>query len=431
MKKVKKKRILFISQSFPPSIGGVSTLLYNLCCQLNRLDYYISALHFDVSHQSPGSAHVLPFIMDYSVSRDELSSEILRGYAAFKEVLYLHFHDLSPFGYSDIESIPGYDEYLVCLSVFAKELASIVRTNEIDLIHLHDYQLLPLVISIDPPVPTCVSIHAPITDRISPIVVAWIKKFAIGYDYLVLSIPRYAQILSEKGIPEHKLAVIAPLMGMELRNANPSNRLESDINASLIISAIQRFDSKSGHVQLIKAFAKVAEEYPNILLRLVGGKSFTDSISDVRRDYYHQAKSLVYKLGINKLVRFEGGVDYGDLGNIYENSNIIAILSKMECFGIVVSEAMSYSLPVIVTNVGGLAFQVEHQKTGLHVPVGNIPETARALSILVKSQKLREQYGNAGYERFLQYFQPKQNLNKQVELYRRMVHEYNSRCNST
>ena len=110
----------------------------------------------------------------------------------------------------------------------------------------------------------------------------------------------------------------------------------------MVITSIQRFDSKSGYEQLIRAFAVIAKNNSKVILLLVGGTSFTDSISSIRHNYMQHAKNLVDKLLLKNRVVFTGNVDYSQLSTIYNISDIVVVLSKMECFGLVATEAMFF-----------------------------------------------------------------------------------------
>jgi len=62
---------------------------------------------------------------------------------------------------------------------------------------------------------------------------------------------------------------------------------------------------------------------------------------------------------------------------------------------------VTFSTPTgVVTNVGGLAYQVLDGINGFAVPVGDVTHTSEALMALCRSADLRKAMGVAGHERF-------------------------------
>ena len=73
--------------------------------------------------------------------------------------------------------------------------------------------------------------------------------------------------------------------------------------------------------------------------------------------------------------------------------------SRMESFGIAVSTAMAWGLPVVASRLGGLVEQVEEGRTGFLVEPGDVPALViRVLGLLRQPEKARAM-GQAGRER--------------------------------
>ena len=65
--------------------------------------------------------------------------------------------------------------------------------------------------------------------------------------------------------------------------------------------------------------------------------------------------------------------------------------SLYESFGMVALEAMACGMPVIASQVGGLAYLVRDGKTGYVIPDGNPKALKQALQKLIENPDLREQ----------------------------------------
>ena len=133
------------------------------------------------------------------------------------------------------------------------------------------------------------------------------------------------------------------------------------------------------------------------------------------------AKNLVDKLLLKNRVVFTGNVDYSQLSTIYNISDIVVVLSKMECFGLVATEAMFFGKPLVVTNVGGLAYQVKNCVNGYLVSPGDIKETVVVLNKLIQSRSLRKKMGNAGKQIYDSKFSAKLIFNKYNKYYQSLI----------
>jgi len=108
----------------------------------------------------------------------------------------------------------------------------------------------------------------------------------------------------------------------------------------LTIVHVANIKPVKGHSYLIKALAKIAPQYPNIKLLLIG----EDKLDGQMRD-------LVEKLGIARNVAFLGKRD--DVGSLIRLADICVLPSLSEGMSNAIMEYMQAGKPVIATNVGG------------------------------------------------------------------------------
>ena len=81
---------------------------------------------------------------------------------------------------------------------------------------------------------------------------------------------------------------------------------------------------------------------------------------------------------------------------VLTDAQIFVLSSRSEGFPRSILEAMRAGLPVVATDVGGVREAVEHERTGLLVPPGDISALAAALRSLMNSPSERERLGAAG-----------------------------------
>ena len=83
--------------------------------------------------------------------------------------------------------------------------------------------------------------------------------------------------------------------------------------------------------------------------------------------------------------------------NVSEYLNVFDILvhpAEIEGWGRIIKEGMYFGLPIIGSNVGGIALQIRHNKTGLLFEVGNASELAKHLEKLLDDKHLRRKLGD-------------------------------------
>jgi glycosyltransferase involved in cell wall biosynthesis len=128
---------------------------------------------------------------------------------------------------------------------------------------------------------------------------------------------------------------------------------------------------------------------------------------------------LVETLGITSRVEFRGFVE--DVSRELARLDILVHASVLpEPFGQVVLEAMAAGLPVVAANAGGPAEVVTDEVNGLLYPTGDERALANALRRLAGDPALRDQLGQAGRARALD-FSPSRIGPEVVNVYRRVL----------
>lgn len=104
-------------------------------------------------------------------------------------------------------------------------------------------------------------------------------------------------------------------------------------------------------------------------------------------------QALSRDLGITDVVIFLGKRDQDSLPYYYSAAEMVIMPSHYESFGMVALEAMACGVPVIASQVGGLAFLVRDEITGFHIPDDDPAALTRAMLRLVTTPGLGEKIG--------------------------------------
>ncbi|MFI6993978.1 GT4 family glycosyltransferase PelF [Nonomuraea wenchangensis] len=162
---------------------------------------------------------------------------------------------------------------------------------------------------------------------------------------------------------------------------------------------------------LLRAFAIVREKVPDARLRIFGG------VPAGNEPYQESCMELAEELGVTDAARFEGRVTTPAAA--YHAGDVVALTSISEGFPYTVVEAMACGLPVVVTNVGGVAEAVG--EAGIVVPPRDHVAAAEAMVRLLRDTGLRRRLGALARERVLARFTLRQSLDDYRSVYEELL----------
>ncbi len=126
-----------------------------------------------------------------------------------------------------------------------------------------------------------------------------------------------------------------------------------DTEKFVITSISTNIDKRKAQDVLINALKLLPEEYKDkIQVDIIG--MFEDEFA---KNLYNAAATLPF-------VNFKGKVYFKDKSELYKNTNLFVCPSRDDPFPVVVSEAMSFSIPCIVSDKVGQAFLIKDGYNG-------------------------------------------------------------------
>ena len=132
-------------------------------------------------------------------------------------------------------------------------------------------------------------------------------------------------------------------------------------------------------------------------------------------------KARAHSLGIADRIRWLGHLPQPKLTELYRRATALVVPSTDEGLGLVAVEAQLCETPVVAYESGGLTDTVQHDRTGLLVPPGNVDALAGALDSLLDRSDRGVDLGRAGRMVALAGFAPESAARRYAGIYRSVV----------
>lgn len=149
-----------------------------------------------------------------------------------------------------------------------------------------------------------------------------------------------------------------------------------------------------GYKILVKAIASLRVEFPHIRLSIAGPALNSETIDDL--------KNFTDKQGVSDIVSIKGRVSGKAKEELFRNSGILVLPSKLEYFPMVILEAMSNKVAVITSGRENLSKTFTDGDQLLFVDQIDSEEVANKLRLLLNDDALLSRIALNGYNRWLE-----------------------------
>jgi glycosyltransferase involved in cell wall biosynthesis len=280
-------------------------------------------------------------------------------------------------------------------------LARYVRRNRIRILHTTDRPrdaLATVLLARLTGARSLVHVHVAFGDWMSPAL-----RWSFAHADALVGVSGYvARTLVDAGYPPQRThavlnAIDASAWDPRLDPERTRASLGIPAGAPVITCVARMFPSK-GQAELVRAFAEVRQKFPDARLLLVG--------IDVTpaHAFTRELEGLVEAAGLTGSVIFSG--HRADVPQIMGATDVFAMASCGEPFGLVYAEAMAMLRPVVALDSGGASEVVEHGKSGLLSAPGDAAGLAKNLVTLLADPDLRRRMGQYGRRQVELRFSP-------------------------
>lgn len=191
----------------------------------------------------------------------------------------------------------------------------------------------------------------------------------------------------------------------------PESNLYS--NNSCYISLMGRLDERKGVYDLIHVIGEICSKYPYLKFKLAGD-------GDLER-----LKKNIKSLGIEKNVEVLGWINNEKKFEILKKTLIYLLPSYNEGMPMSIIEAMSYGIPAVTSDVGGIPRLIKHGENGYLIKPGDIEALKKYLFKLISNEALRQKFSEQTYLRAKSLFDINENAKQLVNIYNSLLSSEN------
>ena len=268
----------------------------------------------------------------------------------------------------------GHPNFLTWVLMFnhflSKRMADVTGKVNFDLMHVHDwlaafsgisfkhYLKKPMVLTVhSTEIGRAQGLHSPDSFAINGI--EWWATYESNR-VIVCSHSMKDEICNHFNIPAEKVDVIP--------NAIDATKYHSSSDRGLVrqrfgvgwgeklVLCVGRLVPQKGIEYFIRAIPKIAQRFPEAKYIIVGEGWSRDILEAEAR-----ASGYAHK------IKFTGFASDQDVINLMSSADVLVVPSIYEPFGIVALEGMATGVPVVASQVDGLAEIIDHERTGIFV----------------------------------------------------------------
>ncbi|MBC7876528.1 MAG: glycosyltransferase [Anaerolineales bacterium] len=220
----------------------------------------------------------------------------------------------------------------------------------------------------------------------------------------------------ENGFPEKNFHVISRGVQANLiLSTKALGKMPRDRNGHMKLLFVGRLHPNKAPDVAINALDNLSTEYGLCDIKL-------DIVGQGSKEYISSLKNLVFKLKLEKNVRFVGWLDHSAVLDLYSDYDALLFPSRwVEPLGGTVLEAMARGLPVIASRRGGPLEIINDGENGLLVSVDDPAAFSAAIMKLLQSDELTQKIRIAGINTIHERYTLEHIVDQNLEYFQRVL----------
>ena len=335
-----KRKLIIVTQTFPPRVGGMQKVMASLAEGLAQREEFVAPLLVLTDHKAPQNPHYKTRHFPLPKLLRPFAKRLFLSLTASKETLYLCD------SWKSVKAIPSSHKNIVIMA--------------------HGQEYL----------------------RDTPKLYHALKRAK----YIIPSSNTTKGLVLKFGVSDDKMKRIYPLYDMkkqEISSQSPSQK-----RSKLYFITASRLEARKGLLPCLYAFAKLKEHLPPWHWDIIG-KGPQMALLQETSERLHLQDNVTFH-GFLPNEERDALLRQGDvfLMPSYQEGN------SLEGFGISYIEAAQYGVPAIAGKEGGAVEAVLDGKTGWNVDIHDEKQLCAILQEAVMDSQKRKQYGKAAQHYF-------------------------------
>ena len=371
-------KILQLGKFYPPDLGGIETVMQSLTEDLNQQNIQCDVL--------------------CSNSKNKYSEEKINGYVVYRTKSWGKYFSTS----------------ISPQMIF--KLREII--DNYDIVHIHHpdpMATLALYYANTKKVKIVVHWHADIVkQKIILLFYSFLQQWMLRKSNLIVttSTKQKNEIKWLKNFQEKTVSIPIGINQNSLNvDKNQFNNIKNKYADQEILCSLGRHVDYKGFEYLIKAGEFIDENK----IILIGGSG----------PLSNELNKIIDNNNLHEKVKLIGKIEQNQLGAYFKACSIFCLpsVARSEAFGVVQLEAMTFSKPLIATNIygSGTSWVNKHNKSGINVETQNSKEIANAINLILSSHQKYEEFSENSFKRFKNNFMQEKMINSFINNYKKIL----------
>ena len=206
-------------------------------------------------------------------------------------------------------------------------------------------------------------------------------------DKLIVLSQSWKEYFASIGVAENKICVLNNIVfpPKETQKRIPDNKLH--------LLYLGEISNRKGIYDLLNVLKENKDYFQHKIILRIGGNSVDGDVN-----------AFIAENELSSFVKYEGWVSGTKKTECLEWTDVYILPSYNEGLPIAILEAMSYSHPIISTNVGGIPEILHSYENGILIEPGNKEQIKNALGFFVENPEKISEYGKNAYKTVQPFF---------------------------
>lgn len=261
-------------------------------------------------------------------------------------------------------------------AIYGSEIVHVHLAGEISLLRKMPVMLLAKLLQRR----LIVHVHACSEESLFEKTPRWAWTYCLNAADCVIALSPLWELAIRKHAPRAQVTVVPN----PVRSFRPVARERNSVPRILYVG---KLEGRKGYNTLMDAAAIVLREFPQAQFWFAGHGEL------------EAAQAYAGRCGVLTAVRLLGWISGDELEKVYDDADIFCLPSHNEGVPMSMLEAMSHSLPVVCTPVGGIPDVIEDRSNGLLVRPGNPESIADGILHLLRDPEFAALIAQSGKEK--------------------------------